>query len=98
MDETLASFLYLVAGSLIAGLVTYRVAKFYYEQAADDLKAESRQLRRLNEIMLNGMQNNGWIDLNRNEHGEIVGLNVTVAIKEGVSAAAEVGIVSPKIS
>lgn len=71
----------LTLGSVAVGaLVTWLFAKHYYERASAQLSEEAVRLRRLNEIMLRGMEENGWIQLNRNEQGEIAGLIISASM------------------
>lgn len=61
-------------GGIISGLITY----FYYKKASNDLKLESDKLRKLNTLMLLGMEHAGWIELQRNEEGDIIGFKQTI--------------------
>jgi hypothetical protein len=58
-------------GVLLGGLITWLCSKHYYEKAAKDFKKEVEDLRRLNDYMLLGMENMGWITLNRDSQGRI---------------------------
>lgn len=62
-----------LVGMLIGGVITWLVSYCYYEKAGDDLKTETKKLRKLNTFMLNVMERNKWGKFNRDEWGEIVG-------------------------
>jgi hypothetical protein len=60
-----------VLGNLIGALVQW----LFSRQSSKELREEAAQLRRLNEMVLRVMEKEGWIELQRNEEGEITGLN-----------------------
>jgi len=82
-----------VVGVVIGGLITWLVTQWYYRRAAKDLEKEAIELRRLINYMLLGIENMGWIKLNRDEQGNPCGFvyilkpeSGTITIK-GSSAA-----------
>ncbi len=75
--------------SFFAGIiVAIVIAKHYYVRAARELKNEASELRRLNNLMLRGMEDAGLVEFNKDEKGNIKGLNLkiagTVEAKSGV--------------
>lgn len=74
-------------GVFAGGLITLIVARVYYEKASVELNKEAEYLRKLNILMLRAMQNAGLADLNTDENGNPIGLNITVVVSEacGVS-------------
>jgi hypothetical protein len=58
----------------IGALVTCLVAHRYYKRAADELRQESSELRRLQDLMLSLMEQQGWATLHRDSSGKIVGV------------------------
>lgn len=62
------------AGVIIGGVITW----WFYARAAKDLQREASELRRLIVIMLLGMEKQGWIELTRGPHGEILGFRQKV--------------------
>lgn len=80
-------FLTLLIGLLgiaAGALITWKVAKHYYERAGQDLKEEAAELRRLSVLVLRGLENARILKLNRDEKGNIKGLSVTVEIKSAL--------------
>ena len=73
--ETLISTL---IGVLIGGLITWITAWLYYRRASEDLLKESSELKRLNRLMLSGMEYTGWLNLNRDSEGNITGFEQTL--------------------
>jgi hypothetical protein len=60
--------------SVAAGaLITWGVSRRYYIQAGRELRAEAMELRGLMELMLRGMQDAGWVKLNYDDQGRIIG-------------------------
>lgn len=62
----------------IGGIVTFIVAMIYYKKASRELKEEANELRRLNRYMLQGLENAGWIELQRDKDGKVVGFGKTM--------------------
>ena len=71
------------AGVVIGGLITWWVTQRYYKEAAKDLGKEAKELRRLINYMLLGMESMGWIKLNRDEHGTPCGYNYILKAESG---------------
>jgi hypothetical protein len=82
----------------VGGLITWLAARCYYMKSSEDLRNESKELRRLSEIVLLGMENAGFIELNKDlSLGEmkITGLSVTVrplvlGAKAGLEVSADI--------
>lgn len=84
----------LVILSLVVGaLVTWWVARHYYKKATEDLIKEAAELRRLNSLMLRGMEQAGWITLNRDSTGKILGFE-QIAKAQGIASAEAFGVPS----
>ena len=69
----MSSFISTLIGVLVGGAITWLVAWYYYSRASRELNEEAAELRRLNNLMLRGMENAGWVKLNRDESGKVVG-------------------------
>jgi hypothetical protein len=74
-------------GGIISGIITWLVAWHYYKKAGQELKTEATELRRLNKHMLHGMEHAGWIKLNRDKSGRILGFEQIIKPKSIESAA-----------
>ena len=61
------------ASVLLGCLVTWYVSRFYYKKAGQDLVNEAARLRHLSTVMLNVMEDAGFVKLNRGQSGDIVG-------------------------
>lgn len=80
MNELLIGLIGIAIGSAI----TWFVSWFYYRRAGRELRDEADELRRLNGLMLHGMEHAGWIKLNRDASGKISVLSkpsIAVALK-----------------
>ena len=73
--------------TLVGGLITWAVAKWYYARAAADLLDESVELRRKVDLVLLGLSNAGILHLKRNLAGEIVGLSVLIEVPTASASA-----------
>ena len=67
-------------GLAVGGLITWLAAKCYYMKSSKDLHCESRELRRLNQIMLLGMEKAGFIELTKDRSGKIIGFNQKISV------------------
>ncbi len=60
--------------SLLAGaFVTWIVARYYYMRAGDELRQEASELRKLNSMILQALEKKGWVKLDRDASGKILG-------------------------
>ena len=69
-----------LVGVVAGGFITWWTSRSYYLKSSKDLLNESQELRRLNQIMLLGMENAGFIDLSKDASGKITGLNVKTSV------------------
>jgi hypothetical protein len=65
----LSNLMFTLGGVLFGGLITW----FYYKRSGNELATEAARLRRLSTIILNVMEDAGFVRLNRKESGEIQG-------------------------
>ena len=70
-----------IVGVILGGIITWLVAKRYYMRATQDLKGEASELRRLSELILRGMENAGWVKLNRDKEDKITGFIFELSTK-----------------
>jgi hypothetical protein len=73
-----------IGGIFLGGLITLLVTQRYYRRAAQDLEKEAIELRRLINYMLLGMEDMGWVKLNRGMQGNPRGFVYTIKAKSGV--------------
>jgi hypothetical protein len=71
-------------GVLLGGLVTWLCSMYYYEKAAKTFKKEVADLQRLNGYMLLGMENMGWITLNRDSQGRILNFVHKINVQDAI--------------
>jgi hypothetical protein len=64
----------------IGALVTWAAASYYYRKASKELEKEASELRRLNSLMLLGMEHAGWIRITRDNSGKILGFEQTISV------------------
>jgi hypothetical protein len=81
---------------LIGGFITFFVSRTYYKRAAEELKKESAEARRLTRLVLCAMENVGLATLARDEAGTIVGIDIKVNL-EGVSATGAAGSLTARV-
>ena len=65
----LQNLMFSLGGILFGGVITW----FYYKRSGNELATEAERLRRLSTIILNVMEDAGFVKLNRAESGEIHG-------------------------
>jgi hypothetical protein len=75
----------MILSVVIGGLITWAAAHIYYRRASKELEKESRDLRRLNKLILEGLETAGHIRIARDKDGEISGLRFDLKAN-GVSA------------
>lgn len=85
MQDLLVIFIPFLLGVIATVLVTIN----YYEQAARPLKDEASELRRLNELILIGMENSGLIRLRRDGRGKVQDFLFPTARKTSGSPASD---------
>lgn len=66
--------IYTLSGMAIGALVTWGVALRYYEKASRELATEAEELRRLNVLMLRGLESADLTEFARDEKGNIKGI------------------------
>jgi len=79
-------------GVIIGGIITFFVAKYYYQRATKDLKKEAAELRKLNTLILRGMEEAGQVEWNKDSVGNIVGLVINLKV-----SPAEHALISEKV-
>lgn len=67
-----------VISVLIGALITWFVSLLYYKKAGRDLSREAAELKRLNKIMLLGMEHNNWLKLSKDKEGNILGFEQSI--------------------
>lgn len=84
------SLLVSIVAILAGAMITFIVAKNYYERASTDLIDEAEKLRKLNILMLRALEEGGVAKFNRDANGEIIGLvlngKVTFSVGSRMSA------------
>ncbi len=79
-----------VISMAIGALITWWVAKHYYQKAAKELEIETSELKKLNILILRAIESAGLAKFNRDKHGNIkgmvIGLSGKIAVKSHFSA------------
>ena len=58
----------------VGAVVTWIVTWFYYKKAADDLRSDAKELRKLSSMMLTAMEGQGWASsLERDKDHNVTG-------------------------
>ena len=89
MDFLTTIFIALLS-TLVGGLITWFVSRFYYVQASKDLSKEANDLRQLTELMLRGMEEAGWVEYKRDDEGNTLGMVFRKSIRETAHATDKV--------
>ena len=69
MNDLILGFVGIITG----GIITFLVSRYYYVRAGDDLRKEASELKKQIKWLLLGMEKMGWVKLNRDKEGNIVG-------------------------
>ena len=72
--------------TIIGALVGWGISHFYYLKALDDVKADAEERRRVEELVLRGIESIGNIKYSRDASGKVVG--VVIELKGSASANA----------
>lgn len=72
-----SDFLIGLAGVLFGVATTWIAAKYYYLRASYELIKEANELRRLNVLMLRGLEASGMATFSRDTEGNLKGLVIT---------------------
>lgn len=74
-----------LVGVALGTTLGFATSYYFAAESSKELQAEATQLRRLNELMLQGMENAGWMKLNRNAEGKITGMIIELEAHAEVS-------------
>ena len=72
-------------------IFTFFITNRYYQKASKELKIESSELRRLTSLLLHAMDYNGWIKLQRDSKGNIIGFIQTITGVGGIESEEKFG-------
>lgn len=81
-------------GVAVGALITWWAARHYYEKASCDLAAESKELKRLNVLMLRALESAGLAEFSRDDKGVIKGM--VHRVSGHLVADSATGTVTPK--
>ena len=70
-----------ISSMAIGALITWWVAKHYYQKAGKELEVEASELKKLNTLMLRAMENSGLAKFNRDKNGNIKGMVIELSAK-----------------
>ena len=73
-----------LVGLIVGAVITWCVAHKYYVKAGEDLRKEASELRKLNVLILRGMEESGLVKFNRDENGNPVGLVIELSVSDGI--------------
>jgi hypothetical protein len=79
----MGALLYAVAGTVIGGLITYAVSRYYYQQASKDLRQEALDLRRETRevrhyvnVLISCLESAGQIKVTRDAEGRPIEVQI----------------------
>lgn len=64
---------------LVGAVITWWFARRYYEKASHDLSLEAAELKKLNTLMLRGLEAAGMAEFSRDQEGNIQGMKINVS-------------------
>lgn len=80
LDPNVLTVILTIAATIVGGVVTWLVSWRYYvrsskelEKSAEELRGEARDLNAWVRILLATMEDKGWVKLNRDEAGRVIG-------------------------
>jgi DNA-binding MarR family transcriptional regulator len=85
--DFLSSVLNGILGAFVGGMVTWWAASHFYRLAARDLANEAAALRRHTTLILRSLEQAGYVDLTRDQDGQIVGLVIVAAATSRAQAS-----------
>ncbi len=89
--------IFALIGIVVGGLTTWWAARYYYEKASRDLAAEANELKRLNTLILRGLESAGLVEYSRDDEGNIRGMVIKAfANLQAGATFSGVGAVAPK--
>lgn len=68
-----------LAAMILGGLITWLAARYYYIKAGRELVREAEELKRLNILMLRGLESAGLAEFSRDQDGNIKGMVIKVS-------------------
>ena len=77
-----------ILGTLLGALIGWGISHFYYLKALDDVKADAEERRRVEELVLRGIESVGNIKYSRDESGKVVGVVIELKASAAASATA----------
>ncbi len=72
--------------TILGALIGWAVSHYYYLKALNDVKADAEERRRVEDLVLRGIESVGNIKYSRDESGKVVG--VVIELKGSASASA----------
>ena len=76
---------------LAGGAITFLVSLFLYLRASEELRAESRELRRLTGLILDALDNANLASVVRDKQGNVQGIRFTLKADDLVTGAPVLG-------
>lgn len=72
------TFIGTIIGITVGGLITFFVAKYYYQRASNQLRFEADKLKKFNTMILRALEMSDRVQLNKDpKTGEIVGFIIS---------------------
>jgi uncharacterized ion transporter superfamily protein YfcC len=75
-DQCLSEFLINFIAVIIGALVTWIVAKYYYERASIELAKQAEDLKNKSTLMLRALEIGGKAEFVRDENGDITAMRI----------------------
>jgi len=67
--------------TFFGAFITLVVSRYYYIKAAEDLKNEASELKKLNNLMLRALEKAGLAEFNKDDNGIIKGMKINLSSK-----------------
>lgn len=75
-----------LGGVLIGGIITWIVAKWYYEKASRELNRETKTLRSMVNNIGRALENEGLVTLSWDDAGQIRGIQVVSSVRASITS------------
>lgn len=74
--------------TLVGALFGWGISHYYYVESLNDMKAEAKEQKRINDLILRGIESAGTIKYSRDASGKITGVSIELRGKSTASASA----------
>lgn len=70
-------------GAVVGGVIAFLTSLVFALKSSKELKREARALRKVLEVLVYGMEKQGWIEVTRDSNGETTGIVIRITPSTG---------------